>query len=219
MIFINNFISYDIVIIYFHLIEYPRPLSVDSMDMDPSWTPLHRLNRVDCRDVTCPHCRPHDFLPYIVIINKKKKKEIQTATFKTTTEIQGVMSQMSFWGLCPHGVLSAVVFRIAGFFVLDLFTPLGYKRSGSWCICAIVDVGQSHKFEEGESPLDHLNQAAYNLATAIKFSRQAAPPAPPAGQGARGAVLRRGHVWLEEGCEWSGLFKSMRAVGWYTCQQ
>ena len=36
-------------------------------------------------------------------------------------------------------------------------------------------VGQSHKFEEGESPLDHLNQAAYNLATAIKFSGKQHP--------------------------------------------
>ncbi|XP_041354400.1 uncharacterized protein LOC121372183 [Gigantopelta aegis] len=30
--------------------------------------------------------------------------------------------------------------------------------------------GQSCKYDEGETPLDHLNQAAYNLATAIKFS-------------------------------------------------
>ena len=36
---------------------YPRPLSVDSMDPNPSWTPLHRLNRVDCRDLTCRRCR------------------------------------------------------------------------------------------------------------------------------------------------------------------
>ena len=27
------------------------------MDLDPPWTPLHRLNRVDRRDVTCPRCR------------------------------------------------------------------------------------------------------------------------------------------------------------------
>jgi len=36
---------------------YPRPLSVDSMDLDLSWTPLHRLYRVDCRDLTCCCCR------------------------------------------------------------------------------------------------------------------------------------------------------------------
>ena len=52
VIFINN-----IVIIYFNLIQYPRPLSVDSMDLDPSWTFLHKLNRVDCRDLRCPGYR------------------------------------------------------------------------------------------------------------------------------------------------------------------
>ena len=28
--------------------QYPRPLSVESMDFDPSWTTLKGLNRVDC---------------------------------------------------------------------------------------------------------------------------------------------------------------------------
>ena len=79
------------MIIYFHLIQYARPLSVDSMDLDPSWTPLHRVNSVDCRDLTCPRCR---FLGVAHGI---------CCLFKTTIEIQGVMSQMSYWGVCPQG--------------------------------------------------------------------------------------------------------------------
>ena len=51
------------------------------------------------------------------------KLKFQTATFKTTTEIKGVMSQMAFWGLCRHGVLSAGFFGITGFFVRRFFCP------------------------------------------------------------------------------------------------
>ena len=44
--------------------QYPRPLSVDSVGFDPSGTPLQRFNKVDHRDLTHPCCHFFEGCPW-----------------------------------------------------------------------------------------------------------------------------------------------------------